>query len=53
MIAVPSIALISLLAMLSMVAAVVLRKPWQQWMAVGCATLEVAAVIALIVVAHS
>jgi hypothetical protein len=52
MIAIPAIAMCGMLAMLSMVAATILHKPWQRWVAVGCATLETAMVIFLVIAAH-
>jgi hypothetical protein len=49
MTAIPSIVLVAWLAMLSMVGAVVLRRPWQKYVALGCAAIEVAVVAFLVV----
>lgn len=48
MIAAPSIAMIAMLAMLSMFGATILRRPWQRWVALGCAAAEIAAIFILI-----
>ena len=48
MIAVPSIALLGLMAMLSLIAATVLRKAWMQYVALGCAAVEIASLIWLV-----
>jgi hypothetical protein len=48
MIAAPSIALISILAIMSAVGTAILRHPWQRFLALGCAMLEVGIVIILV-----
>lgn len=45
----PAIGLIALNIMLACVAAIVLRKPWMKWFAVGCAGVETAALATLII----
>jgi hypothetical protein len=45
MIAIPSIAMLLLLAVLSVFGSNILRRPWQRWTALGCAFIEVAAVV--------
>lgn len=52
MIAIPSIAMCGLLAMLSMVAATILRRRWMRYVALGCAAVETAMVAFLIYIAH-
>lgn len=52
MIAIPSIAMVSLIAMLSMLGAVILRKPWMKFTALGLAAVEVGLVIFLVIVAR-
>jgi hypothetical protein len=51
MIAIPAIALCGILAMLSMVGALILTKPWMKYVAIGCAVLETAMVIFLVIIA--
>ena len=46
--AAPSIAMILMLAFLSMFGATILSKPWMRWTALGCAVVEVAMAIFLI-----
>lgn len=53
MITIPSIAMIGLLAMLSMLGATILSKPWMRWAALGIAAVEIAAVAFLILIARS
>lgn len=45
---VPSIAMISLTAMLSLLGAAILRKTWMRIVALGCAGIEIGAVITLL-----
>ena len=49
MIVIPSIALCGLLAMLSLVGAMILTKPWMRYVAIGCAALEIGMVLVLVV----
>ena len=50
MIAIPSIALLGLLATLSVVAAAILRRPWQRCVMIGCAVLEMGMAIFLVII---
>lgn len=52
MVAIPSIAMCGILAMLSMVGATILSKPWMRYAALGCAILETGMVGFLIYVAR-
>lgn len=52
MIAIPAIVLIGWMAMLSMIAALILSRRWMRYVALGCAAIQVAAVMVLVLVAH-
>lgn len=52
MIAIPSIAMCGILAMMSIVAATILRKRCMQYAALGCAVIETAMVAFLIYIAR-
>lgn len=52
MIYVPSIAMCGLLAMMSMVAAIILQKRWMKYVALGCALFETGMVAFLVIIAR-
>lgn len=53
MIAVPGIAACGIMAMMSMMGALILSKPWMRYVALGCAALETGMVIFLVCIARS
>lgn len=50
MIAIPSIVLLTLLALLSFIASAVLRKPWMRYVAQACAGIEIALALFLVII---
>ena len=49
MIAIPAIAICGIMAMMSMVGAVILSKPWMKYVALGCAALETGVALFLVI----